>query len=137
MIDEIPVAEWQYSKYMSAGPVTDKRELTPDEIYQAAMSEWLETLSGLWAAYGKTPDAKQLAIYASVLGDVPQGLLEEAIQRVVGRHEYSNVPTAAEVKRAVWEILGKPYDLAAAIEVWGDRRFERCVVRFGSERSNP
>lgn len=112
--------------------VVKSEPMSDDEIHQAAMSEWLETLSGLWAAYGKTPDAKQLAIYAQVLGDIPLGLLEEAIRRVIGRHEYANVPTAAEVRRAAWEILGKPYDMTAAIEGWIEAGFKRCIVDFGS-----
>lgn len=132
MIDETHVAEWRYSQL--DGPVAVEREpMSDDEIHQAAMSEWLEVLSGLWAAYGKTPDAKQLAIYASVLADVPLGLLEDAIRRVIGQHEYNNVPTAAEIRRAVWEIIGRPrtHDFQAAIENWIYRTFEAHIVRFG------
>lgn len=132
MMIEETVAEWRYSNHMPDGPIVVKREpMSDEEIQQAAMAEWLEALSGLWAAYGKTPDAKQLAIYARVLGDVPLGLLDEAIKRVIERHGFANVPTAAEVRRAVWEILGKPHDITASIEMWAERRFERCVVRFG------
>jgi hypothetical protein len=97
-------------------PVT----MTDEQIYQAAKAEWLGILAQLWIAIGKPIEQDRLNIYAAQLEDVPMGLLEKAIDRLLKEHIYSNVPNVG----VIWEILrkelGDPYDLKQAIADWPD-----------------
>jgi len=90
------------------------------EITQAAYSEWMNILARLWESVGKQPEPKQLALYARMLGQVPIGLLEQSITRVIRGHSYANVPTVAEVWTAVRAELGNPHenDVEMAIDNW-------------------
>lgn len=104
--------------------------MTEDEIYQAALEEWLSVLSRLWTAYGKTIDPLQMTVYRDMLGRLPMGLLELTIDRVVQDHVYNSVPTVAEVWQAARKVLGQPVDLGQAIEEWADQRWYSMVVQF-------
>ena len=103
--------------------------------YDEQYKEWLSALKVLWQVYGKQPDTVQLLAYAKVLGDLPLGILERAIQRTIKAHKYANVPTAAEVWASAMQELGTKGDPAAAIEQWIENGIERCIVDFS--RSTP
>jgi hypothetical protein len=55
------------------------------------------------------------------LEDVPLGLVECAVARVVRENEYSIVPPPGVVWAAVRKEMGDPYDARAAIEGWKER----------------
>lgn len=102
------------------------------ECQQAAMEDWLEVLSRLWVAYDKPLDPIRLVLYQTMLGKLPTGLLELAIEQTVKDHgKFNNVPTVGEVWDAVRVVLHNPHNLDQAIEDWGARKFEACVYRFG------
>ena len=56
------------------------------EEYDLALEEWLRVLAELWTAAGKALEADRLKVYRQSLGDVPLGLLELAVQRLVRPH---------------------------------------------------
>lgn len=102
------------------------------ELQQAAIEAWLEVLSRLWVVYDKPLDPIRLVLYQNMLGKLPTGLLELAIEQTVKDHgKYNNVPTVGEVWDAVRVVLHNPHDLDQAVENWSARKFESCVYRFG------
>lgn len=107
-------------------------EWTEDQIYQAALEEWLGVLSRLWVAFGKPIDPVQMTIYRDMLGRLPLGLLEQAIELTVREHVYNTVPTVAEVWQAARKVLGNPnpHYLDQAIERWEEQRWRRICVQF-------
>lgn len=105
-------------------------EVTDDELYQAAMEEWLNVLARLWVAFDKPLEPVRLALYQSLLNKLPLGLLELAVERVVREHKYNSVPTVAEVWDAVRKELHNPFDLDQAITMWSELKFQRCMYRF-------
>ena len=100
------------------------------DIEEMAMMEWLGVLTRLWDAIGKPLDADRLEVYRRELGDVPFGLLEKAVSRVIRENTYSNVPPVGTIWAAVRKELGNPSDLEDAIRRWDERLLERCFVRF-------
>lgn len=104
--------------------------MSDDDIFQAAMEEWLGVLVRLWQAVGKPVDAERLQIYQRELGDVPLGLLEKAVTRLIREWSYANVPNVSEIWKAVRKELNDPNDLPIALESWKQRSFERCVYRL-------
>lgn len=105
--------------------------MSDEDIYQAAMEEWLGVLVRLWQAVGKNVDAERLQIYQRELGDVPLGLLEKAVKRLIREWHYANVPNVNEIWKAVCKELDcRPDDVLDAIENWKNRSWERCFVRF-------
>ena len=104
-----------------------------NDCYQAAMEEWLEVLSRLWVAYDKPLDPIRLVLYQTMLGKLPLGLLELAVEQTIRAHgKFNNVPTVGEVWDALRVVLHNPFDLDQAIEDWSARKFESCVYRFQS-----
>jgi len=103
---------------------------TDEQIHQMAMEEWLSVLVRLWEAVGKTVDVDRLEIYRRELVDIPLGVLENAVSRVIREHTYANVPTVGEIWRSVRTELGNPTDVLQAIENWSERSWERCFYRF-------
>jgi hypothetical protein len=109
-----------------------RRVMSDAECNQAALEEWLEVLSRLWVAYDKPLDPVRLVLYQNMLGKLPIGLLELAIEQTVRNHgKYNNVPTVGEVWDAVRVVLHNPYNLDQAIVDWSARKFESCIYRFG------
>jgi len=109
--------------------------MTDAEINQMALEEWLSVLGRLWTAYSKDIELDRLQIYQDMLKDVPLGLLEKAVQRVVSEHVYNSVPTVAQVFAALRRELGNPYDLDQAIEEWKQARdIEKAIYRFEGEK---
>ena len=72
--------------------MSDEILRTEEEIHQAAREEWLGILARVWTAIGKPRDADRLDLYGKALADVPLGLLEIAVARVIRENEYSVVP---------------------------------------------
>ena len=99
-----------------------------DDLYQDAFKEWLDILAQLWTAFGKTVDDGQMIIYQRSLSVLPLGLLDAAVQRVIREHDFNNVPTVAEVWKAVRKELGNPVDLDRAIEIWCDQLWRKAVL---------
>jgi hypothetical protein len=60
-------------------------------------------------------------VYRQSLGEVPLGLLELAVQRVIRENSYHVVPLPGVVWAAVRKELGNPWDVKAAIEDWVER----------------
>jgi hypothetical protein len=94
--------------------------LTSEQIEEMAFNEWTHILGGLWLAYGKIPSPEQIIAYTRVLKELPIGLLEIAINRVIKVHKYANVPTAAQL----WEAADKELD-GSTIEEWCDTLIKR------------
>lgn len=116
----------------SANDATVERPIMSDEeIMQAAKEEWLTILSRLWTAVGKTPTPEQLGVYAEMLGDVPIGLLENAVKRSLRSHQYNSVPTIGNVWNAVMDEL-RPGNvpIPEAIDLWCAAKWEEMVYRF-------
>lgn len=108
--------------------IEQRPERSDEDIHQDALHEWLEVLAQLWTAFGKPVDASQMIVYQRSLGSLPLGLLDRAVQRVIREHDFNNVPTVAEVWKAVRKELGNPVDLDRAIEVWCDQLWGKAVI---------
>ena len=91
---------------------------TEEQIYQAAVEDWLEVLAQLWTAVGKPIDAGRLQIYRHALEYMPIGLLELAVARVIRENTYQVVPQPGVIREAAWKELGKPWNLEQQIERW-------------------
>lgn len=104
------------------------------EIYQAAMEEWLGVLTQLWTAYDKPLDPDRLALYQNMLGDVPMGLLEKAIKRVIREHKYNSVPAVGDVWSAIRKELGNPHDIDRALQEWSENLSP--IIRFEKGNEN-
>jgi hypothetical protein len=96
--------------------------------YETPMEEWLGVLAELWMAVGKPIDAARLRVYQKALWEVPLGLLELAVRRVVRENSYQVVPLPGVVWVAVRKELGNPYDVRMAIEGWVEE-MHRALMR--------
>lgn len=92
---------------------------------------WVGELARLWDAIGKPLDADRLAIYQRELADIPLGLLERTMSRVIRENTYSNVPPVGVIWKALRAELGDPRDVMDAMEQWCEHEFSKCVMRFG------
>jgi hypothetical protein len=97
--------------------------------YETPMEEWLAVLGELWTAVGKPIDVQRMRVYQKALEDVPMGLLEKAIRRVILENDYQVVPMPGVIWAAVRKELGYPYDVNVAIEGWVEDRWNRIVVK--------
>ena len=61
-------------------------------------------------------------MYRKSLGEVPLGLLERAMRRVIRENVYHVVPLPGVVWEAVRRELGDPWDIRLAIEDWVESR---------------
>ncbi len=52
------------------------------------LEEWSGVLAELWTAAGKPLEADRLQVYRQSLGEVPLGLLERAMRRVIRENVY-------------------------------------------------
>ena len=98
------------------------------EAEDLLLEEWLGVLAELWTAAGKPLEADRLEVYRQSLGDVPLGLLELAVWRVIRENVYHIVPLPGVVWAAVRKELGDPWDIRMAIEEWVERR-HRALMR--------
>lgn len=103
-----------------------------DQAIQQAAEAWLEELSKLWTAVGKTPTLEQLKVYQDMLGDVPLGLLERSVKRALQAHKFNSVPTIGNVWDAFLIELDAPdgMPIREAIERWEARLWGNTVVYF-------
>lgn len=113
-IEPVPTDEWNVKSH--------------EDIYQQALQEWIDILSQLWTAFGKPVDADQMIIYQRSLSVLPLGLLDAAVQRVIREHEFNNIPTVAEVWKAVRKELGNPVNLDRAVQSWCDQLWSKAVL---------
>jgi hypothetical protein len=116
----------------------DLEPLPDRKIREMAMRDWMDTLSGLWLAYGRKIDQQQLMAYANYLSWLPLGLLERAVEKAI-LESSSYVPTAGSIMRAVAIDLGvEPNidDLKAAAEAWCERSWQRVVGHQFEEDEN-
>jgi len=79
----------------------DQTERTDSEIYADAEADWMGILASLWVAIGKPVDPERLRIYANALKDIPLGLLELAIDRVLRQQTWNVVPLPGVISAAV------------------------------------
>jgi len=93
------------------------------EWYDKALEEWLGVLAELWKAAGRPVEADRLEIYAMSLGEVPMGLLEMAVRRVIRENTYNLVPLPGVVWAAIRRELGNPWDIRMEIEDWIELRW--------------
>ncbi len=63
-------------------------------------------LAELWTAAGKPLEADRLKVYRQSLGEVPLGLLERAVRRVIRENVYPVGPLPGMVWAAVRRTLG-------------------------------
>lgn len=95
--------------------------------FQTPGEEWLDVLGGLWTSVGKPIDPDRLELYQSSLGEVPLGLLERAVRRVIRENAYPVVPAPGVIWEAVSKELGRPLDVQLAIETWLDEKWYRLI----------
>jgi hypothetical protein len=112
-----------------------ERDWTEQEIYQAALAEWTGILAQLWTAIGKPIEPERLQVYRDQLGDVPLGLLERSIRRVLRENTWSNVPPIGTIWQAIRKELGDPYDLQIAIENWQPSMLGAFPWKQGAEHA--
>ena len=84
------------------------------QIYQEALDEWTGVLKQLWYAIGKPVDSKQLAVYVKQLGDIPLGVLEDVVARIMREHTWHTVPTIGDI----WAVVRKYYGDAERLRFW-------------------
>ena len=71
---------------------------------------------------GKPLEADRLQVYRQSLGEVPLGLLELAVRRVIRENVYHVVPLPGVVWAAVRREFGDPWDIRMALEDWVECR---------------
>lgn len=77
--------------------------------------EWIGVITQLWTSIGKPLDPERLRIYCSQLQQVPIGLLERSITRLMKENTWLSVPPIGAIWQAVRHELGDPYDLNIAL----------------------
>ena len=92
------------------------------EAADLLLEEWLGVLAELWTAAGKPLEADRLKVYRQSLGEVPLGLLELAVRRVIRENVYHVVPLTGVVWAAVRREVGDPWYIRLAIEDWAFSR---------------
>ena len=92
------------------------------------LEDWLGVLAELWIAAGKALEADRLQVYRQSLGEVPLGLLELAVRRVIRENTYNVVPLPGVVWAAVRRELVNPWDVGAAMEDWVERSWRKIVL---------
>jgi hypothetical protein len=86
--------------------------------YQEALAEWTGILAQLWTGIGKPIDPERLKIYRDQLKNVPLGLLELSINRVMKNTTWHTVPPVGVVWQAIRKELNNPYDIDIAVTEW-------------------
>jgi hypothetical protein len=81
-------------------------KVTHEDAVAYIQSEWIGTLTQLWDAIGKTADKKQLSVYVAQLGDIPLGVLEQVVSRLLAKHTFHTVPTIGDIWSETWLTMG-------------------------------
>ena len=102
--------------------------------FKTPKEEWLAVLSELWTSVEKPIDPDRLEVYQKVLEEVPLGLLELAIKRVIRENDYQVVPVPGVIWAAVRKELGHPYDVSMAIEAWLDEKWAGLLNKYSRGR---
>lgn len=100
---------------------------TEAEIYADLQEEWMGVLASLWVAIGKPVDPERLRMYAQVLSDIPLGLLELSIKRVLRQQTWQVVPQPGVIVGA----MEKELQIANVHNIpdWVEQRYE-YLMRF-------
>ena len=97
--------------------------------FKTPKEEWLGVLSELWISVEKPIEPDRLGVYQKALGDVPLGLLEKAVKRVILENDYQVVPVPGVIWAAVRKELGYAFDIHTAIEAWVEDQWKRIIVK--------
>jgi len=92
--------------------------------------EWLGVLTELWTSVEKPIDPDRLELYQKALGDVPLGLLERSVKRVIRENTYQVVPVPGVIWEALKKELGNPFDVQLAVEAWLDEKWYRLINQY-------
>ena len=111
----------------------DQTERDNNSIYAEAKQEWMDILSSLWKILSKPVDPIQFSVYVKVLSDIPLGLLEETVNRVINGRVYSNIPTPGEIRKEVDAILYETQTYS--INEWTEASWSK-VMRHSIEFAN-
>jgi hypothetical protein len=91
-----------------------------DQAYNQARAEWVGVLTQLWDAIGKPIDKKRLDVYIKQLANVPMGILEAVVNKMIREHTWATIPTIGEIWHEIRKGYGTDEDLAdwtpAAVE---------------------
>ena len=98
--------------------------------FETPQEEWLAVLSGLWTSVEKPIDPDRLEVYQKTLEEVPLGLLELAVKRVIRENAYQVVPVPGVIWEAVKREFGNPIDVKMAIEIWLDEKWYRLINKY-------
>lgn len=116
----------------TAGEST-RTTMTEDEIRAAQLAERMEILESMWDIIGKDPTEaeRRMAQYLRMLAFVPTGLLRKAVDRaMLDNGRFPTVPTPGAIVEALRVVLGKPYDLDAAVKRWCEGIWANAVYEF-------
>jgi hypothetical protein len=111
-------------------------EVTDDQIYHAAMSEWVAIVATLWDALGKPIEEKRLNTYCQQLRSVPIGLLEIGVNYAIANNTFSNIPPVGKIYEGIRKELNTTInprpgmDMDEMIEAWTDHKFRNVFVQF-------
>ena len=106
-----------------------------NDVRTEALQEWIDTLTSLWSAFGKVPEAEgeRIQEYAKALDIIPQGLLERAIERC--KRECKFFPQINEIWAIMLQETGgsRGQTIEVCIENWLDRFYwKKCSIQFVS-----
>jgi hypothetical protein len=106
-----------------------------NDVRTAALQEWVDTLTSLWTAFGKVPEAEgeRIQEYAKALDVIPQGLLERVIERC--KRECKFFPQINEIWMIMLQEIGgsRGQDIENLIEDWLDWIYwGKCSIPFVS-----
>jgi hypothetical protein len=99
--------------------------MTDREMQKLGLEEWYGILGNLWIAVGKEIEQARFKIYASALKDVPMGLLELAIGRVLSERVYAGVPQLGEIHKAIQAELAVAN--CPGIPQWLEKQWSRLI----------
>jgi hypothetical protein len=106
------------------------------EAEHLLMEEWLGVLAELWTAVGKPLEPDRLQVYRQALGEVPLGLLELSVRRVIRENTYNVVPLPGVVWAAVRKELGDPWDIRQGMEGWAESRWVTVQTSYCAETAS-
>lgn len=72
-----------------------------DGYFTEIMQEWTNVVASLWVAIGKPIDSQRLSLYCREFSQVPLGLLEKSIKRLMHETVYQVIPTIGEIQRVI------------------------------------
>lgn len=92
--------------------------MTDAELDQLLLSEWMGVLRKLFIAYDKKPTPELIDAYRDALDDVPLGLFEVIVQRVIENNKF--FPKISELRGIIRDELSRSG--VPDISAWLERR---------------